>query len=179
MYLQILKLLKIIRNLNNSKLSQVAGLSRAAVTKWFQSEKDQVNMQTAHIFKLAENLNIPAQILLTSLTDLTPLKTRFLWDSLYPDMESFVVAILHKRSPALARLVQVLGFCDAKKIAGKSIITDFLKYKKYLKPVRKKQLEILWPLYADKALLDFEKKSPESEGVISLKQAVRVARKLK
>lgn len=147
MYLQLLKILKKIRSLNSSKLSQVAGLSRAAVTKWFQSDRDQVNMHTVHIFKISESLNIPAQILMTPLPDLTPLKTRFLWDSLYPDMESFVMAILQKRSPALARLVQVLGFHDAKKIAGKSVITEFLKYKKHLKPVRKKQLEILWPLY--------------------------------
>ena len=148
MYLQLLKILKIINNLNNSKLAQAAGLSRAAVTKWFQSDKDKINMQTAHLFKMAENLNIPAQILLTPLADLTPFQTRFLWDSLYPDMESFLVAILEKRSPALARLVQVLGFHDAQKIAGKAIITGFLKYKKHLKPARKKQLEILWPLYA-------------------------------
>ena len=147
MYLQIVKILIKIKSLNNAKLARAAGLSRAAVTKWLQSEKGVANVQTNHLFMLAKNLGVPPQILLTPLADLTRLQTRFLWDALYPNMETFVVAILDKRPPALARLVQILGFYGAKKIAGEIILQAFPKYKKYLKPIRKKQLEILWPLY--------------------------------
>ena len=75
-------------------------------------------------------------------------QTAFLWDSLYPNMEAFVKAAREFRFPAIARLVQVCGFHESQTLLGKKIILEFDRYKKLIKPARRKQLEILWPLYA-------------------------------
>lgn len=147
MYLQILKIIKSSRHLNNADLAKQAGVSRAAITQWFQSEQRWANVKTEHIFQLSKNLNLSPQILLMPAADLSSLKTKFLWDFLYPDMESFLVALAQKRYPALARLLQVMGFYSAIKIIGTVVVTLFPKYKLHIKPNRRKQLETLWPLY--------------------------------
>lgn len=142
----------ISRGLNQAALAQLAGVSRAAVTKWFQNKsgKNWVNVETKTLLKLASSLNIKPETFLTPVPDLDASATRFLWDRLYPDMGHFIQALGRYQWPAVARLVQVIGFHDAEKILGKKIVFDFPKYAKYMKPVRRKQLEILWPLYRSK-----------------------------
>lgn len=152
MYLNIIKNLMISNGLNKAAIAKRAGVSRAAVTKWFHNKdpKGWVNVETRSLLKLANALNINPETLLIPAPELDQETTTFLWDRLYPDMAHFVHALAQHQRPAVARLVQVVGFHDAGKILGRKIISDFPKYAKYIKPVRRKQLEVLWPLYNSK-----------------------------
>lgn len=137
------------KELSRADLARIAEVSRAAVTRWFrEGEKTGwVNVETRTLLKLAKGLGISPHEFLNERMNLKQFETRFLWDRLYPDMESFVKALIQHRAPAMARLVQVLGFRDAKQVAGTSIITLFERYKKFIIPARRRQLEKLWLLY--------------------------------
>lgn len=150
MYLQVFKNILIERNCRQADLARMAGVSRAAVCKWFKSKDGICNIETKTLFNLARGLGIPPELLLKKSEDLSYLSPRFLWDSLYPSMESFVFALSRGQLPAIARLVQVQGFHAATKIAGKKVIALFPRYKKYIKPVRRTALEVVWPLYRTK-----------------------------
>ena len=65
-------------------------------------------------------------------------------------MEVFVGGLVSRELPALARLVQVLGFKEAEYVLGHEVIGRFPSYAKFIKPMRRKQLETLWPLYSSK-----------------------------
>lgn len=138
--------------LNKSAIAKKAGVSRAAVTKWFHNKdpKGWVNVETKSLLRLANSLKIKPETLLTPVADLEQETTTFLWDHLYRDMSDFVQALAQYRWPAVARLVQVMGFHGAGKILGRKIISDFPKYAKYIKPIRRKQLEVLCPLYSSR-----------------------------
>lgn len=149
MYIQVLKNLM---NSNQERAIEVAkkvGISRGALTHWFQkaSKEGWVNIETNTLKKLADHFAVEPSLFLKPSPDLNSFKNSFLWDSLYPTMESFIVAIQENQSPALARLVQVVGLENARKIAGQDIIKRFPFYSRYLHPVRKNQLELIWPLY--------------------------------
>lgn len=148
MYIQMLKNLMTVRDLNQSDIARLGGLSRAAVSKWFCQNASWVNVESETMRRLAAGLGLPLQSFLEEKIDLSPLATRFLWDALYPNMEGFVQALLGGQPPALARLVQVLGFRDAVLIIGKKVLTLFERYKKFIKPIRRQQLELIWPLYS-------------------------------
>lgn len=149
MYFQNVMNISIKRDLRAADLARLAGVSRAAVTKWQRSaeKNDWVNVETKTLQNLSRGLNVSPAYFLQPRKNLLQYQTHFLWDALYPDMESFVGALIQRRLPAMARLVQVAGFHAAKKIAGKKMITLFPQYKKFIKPARRRQLEILWPLY--------------------------------
>lgn len=138
--------------LKQSALAKMAGVSRACVTKWFHNKGsgEKINIETNTLFKLAENLKMSPEFFLIPLPDLSSLETPLLWDKLYPTMIHFAVALAKYEWPAVSRLVQAEGFHVAQKILGKKTIADFPKYAKYIKPARRKQLEILWPLYHSK-----------------------------
>ncbi len=135
------------RELNQANIARLAGISRAAVSKWFQSRKEWANVESKTLLNLAKALRVEASLFLEKREDLSLWETRFLWDRLYPNMESFVRALAQNRLPAMARLVQVLGFHASRAITGRKAVTLFESYKKYIKPVRRKELEVLWPLY--------------------------------
>lgn len=147
---QILKKLIILRGLKSSALARMACISRAAVSKWFSQGKKKgwINIETKTLLTLAKSLKINPALLLTEPTDISSLETRFLWDHLYPNIETFVKALSERRLIAIARLVQVFGFRQSINVIGKKAVQSFAKYKKYLKPIRRKQLEIIWPLYS-------------------------------
>lgn len=147
MYLQTLKNIMSAKRLCQSDLATLAGVSRACVSKWFRGKKEWVNMESETLKKLAAGLNVPPDLFFQERKNLSSMETRFLWDHLYPNMEEFVQALIRGRPQALARLTQILGFKEAMAVAGKKIIKRFDAYKQYIKPVRRKQLEILWPLY--------------------------------
>ena len=135
--------------MNKAQIAKLAEISRAAVTKWFSKEKemDWVNVETKTIIRLAEHLHLSPEIFLQKRINLDRFSHRFLWDRLYPDMESFIKALSEHELPALARLVQILGFKEAEHVIGKSIVPLFQEYKRFIKPIRRKELETLWPLY--------------------------------
>jgi len=138
-------------------------------------------VETKTLIHLAKELGISPDYLLRPREDLSKWQIPFLWDKLYPTMESFVAAIGQKQPTALARLLQVLGFHDAIYIVGPSIVTEFHHYKKYIKPARRKQLENLWPLYASRNLkqelidksLEYEKNTSASQATHTITQSVR------
>jgi hypothetical protein len=47
---------------------------------------------------------------------------------------------------AVARLVEVYGFFLSARMLGRSVWVRFPQYKRYLPPVRRRQLEELWAL---------------------------------
>lgn len=149
MYFQRLKNVMHCRQLTWADVARAAGVSRAAITKWHRSgtATGWINLETSTLRTLADRLQMPAAYFLTPQEHLTPLHTRFLWDALYPSMEALITAIRHHAPEALARLVHVLGFHDALAIAGRSMIDRFPQYKRYILPVRRHELEVLWPLY--------------------------------
>lgn len=152
MYLQLIKNISINKGLKRADVARMAGVSRAAVTKWFrEGEKTGwANVETKTLRNLAQGFKLDPGLFLKPRDNLSPMKPRYLWDNLYPNMESFVKAVSENRTPALARLVQILGFYDALQIAGNKMIRQFPKYKKFIHPARRKQLELLWPLYGTK-----------------------------
>ena len=149
MYIQIVKHIMKIQNLNRAQIAKCAGISRAAVTKWFSKGQtiNWVNVETKTIIRLAEHLHVPPEIFLQTRVNLARMSHRFLWDRLYPDMESFIEALSKHDLPAVARLVQIVGLKEAKDIIGKGIVELFPQYKQFIKPMRRKELEILWPRF--------------------------------
>jgi len=149
MYFQQLKNLLYKNSLTKSDLARLAGVTRAAVTRWFYDGADDgfINLESETIKKIAEGLQISPEVLMTVSEDLSGYQTWYLWDHLYPNMEAFVLALTQLRLPAIARLVQVKGFYQALQVIGKKAVTLFPKYKQLIKPARRKELEILWPFY--------------------------------
>lgn len=151
MYIQTVKNIMKSRRLSRAGLARLAGVSRAAVSKWFahEEERDWINVETKTVFALAEATGVTPDFFFRRRIDLSIYRTSFLWDGLYPDMESFLMAVIEGRPIALARIVQVLGFHRARLIAGRRVIEMFPKFKKHIHPVRRKSLEAVWPLYAN------------------------------
>lgn len=130
-------------------LARKTGVSRAAVTRWFRKAKKEgwVNVESKTLVALARGLGLSPDELLTERISLDSFETSFLWDHLYPDMESFVQALVQHQRPAMARLVQTVGFRSAIKILGGVILRRFEEYEKQIPPVRRQELERVWPLY--------------------------------
>lgn len=150
MYLQQLKNISCVRGLRQADLARISGVSRAAVSKWFKEPQGICNVGTKTLLSLARGLGVTPDLLLKECDDISPLKTRFLWDRIYPSMESFALALARGNLIAIARLVQVTGFRRGARVAGRKAVTLFPRYKKYIKPARRLELEILWPLYLPK-----------------------------
>lgn len=150
MYFQILKNLLNMKCWRPADLARRAGISRAAVSRWYREGErgGVVNVETRTLMRLAAALGLSPAVFLQKRILLAPFRTRFLWDGIYPDMEDFVKALAQYRQVAVARLVQVLGLAEVRKILGKKIVKDFTRYKKFIKPARRRQLEVVWPLYA-------------------------------
>lgn len=149
---QSLKNISYKKDISRAELARLSHVSRAAVTKWFhQGQKTGwINVETKTLMQLSKSLQIEPQLLLQERANLEEFATCYLWDTLYPNMEAFIHAVAIKSPQAIARLVQVHGFWRSAKIAGKKSVQNFHDYKKYIKPVRKKELEVLWPLYQSK-----------------------------
>ncbi|MBF0105058.1 MAG: hypothetical protein HQM16_06990 [Deltaproteobacteria bacterium] len=133
-----------------SHVAQKAGVTKAAVSKWFFGfkPKDFINVETQTVATLAKNLNVDLCVFFENQKNVDHYRTTFLWDSLFESVESFLWAIKQKRSPALARLVEVLGLHEASLVAGPVVMRKFHQYKHFIKPIRRKQMEVLWPLYS-------------------------------
>jgi transcriptional regulator with XRE-family HTH domain len=148
MYLQALTKYMLSKHLRRADVARIAGVTRAAVTRWFATAGNTCNVETHTLLRLAHGLGIDPAALLREEPDLSPMATRFLWDRLYPNMETFVEALARRRLPAIARLVQVVGFHDAMPVVGRRAVALFPHYKRWIKPARRRQLEMLWPFYA-------------------------------
>lgn len=149
MYIQQLKNIMIDKNLSQSDVARLAQVSGAAVSKWFKHaiDRDWINVETGTVIRLAQGLKISPEQLLKPTPRLERWQSQFLWDRLYPTMEAFAQALLVRQLPAVARLTQVLGLRNAARLMGKWAIRKFPDYKRYIKPARRKELELLWSLY--------------------------------
>ncbi len=145
--IQTLKLLAKVRDLSQSDLALAAGVSRQAVSLWFrqfeETKNPRVNIFSKNLEKLSLSLKISVAALLEDLPDLAADTTDLLWDFLYPDIESFVCAVIKNEPAALARLVQVYGVFGAKHIAGNSIVKNFESFKLKIHPSQRKKAEII------------------------------------
>lgn len=142
-----------LRNLSQSDLARMAGVSRQAVSLWLKAPSgSELVMRTSHLRQLAGSLELRADELLQPLPILDDpeasrrLEASLLWDRLYPTLLDFSVALTRGQPPALARLVQVFGMYKGAKIAGRKIWERFPDYKRYIRPVRREQLEGIWLL---------------------------------
>jgi len=140
-----------IKGYRRADLSRLAGVSKAAVCKWFKSADGICNMEVRTLLTLAKNLGVEPRELMDRPEDISYLEPHFLWDRSYPSMESFVGALSLKQLPAIARLIQMTGFHEAAHVIGKPAIDLFPRYKKYIKPARRRALEVIWPLYRSKS----------------------------
>ena len=142
------------RGLNQSDLARLAGVTRQRVSQWFHRTlaDSPVNIGSTSLKALAEGLGVKADKLLAPLPLLEQPEalrretTKLLWDGLYPDLVSFVIDVGRGRLEAVARLVQIYGLFASARMIGKSAWTSFPRYKKYLHPVRRRELEVLWSL---------------------------------
>lgn len=152
MYFQRLKTLMATKKIRSADVARAAHISRAAVSKWFRQGRNTgwVNVETTTLRQLADTLGVAISYFLEPLHTVDHLHAQFLWDALYPSMEHFVSALIRKEPNALARLVQVVGFYDARVIVGDIVISQFAQYQHCIHPARREQLELVWPLYRSK-----------------------------
>ena len=151
-YVQTLKTIAAVKHLNQSDLAIAAGVSRQCVSQWMLdgSADGFVNVQTKHLLSMAKALNINPDTLLRPLPllgdpeSLQRETARLLWDKLYPDLSSFLVAAFEWKPEALARCVQVYGLYASAKLFGSRVWRDFPRYKHFIHPVRRKELGSLW-----------------------------------
>lgn len=139
-----------VRNLNHSQLANLCGVSRQAVSLWFKNEGE-VSLRSNHLNALIKALKSRYNILNSPLPliedfqERHKVETQLLWDSLYPSLAAFLSALWKKDQRALARFVQVYGFFEAEKVVGKKKTWDeFNEYKRFIKPPRRKILEVIW-----------------------------------
>lgn len=132
----------------------MAGVTRQAVSHWFRSSPNsEISIRTPHLKRISEGLRISAEDLLHPLPVLgdaqltEQYEAALLWDRLYPGLGDFGVALVRGEWPALARLVQVYGLYQARKIAGPKVWDRFPDYKRHIRPVRREQLERVWQLH--------------------------------
>ncbi|PIT98777.1 MAG: hypothetical protein COT74_13870 [Bdellovibrionales bacterium CG10_big_fil_rev_8_21_14_0_10_45_34] len=150
MNLATLKALAKIKGLRQSDIAVRAGLSRQAVSKWWNQKSHCVDVLAKTHERLAKSLGVSMETLSNPLpvVDEKKLKKKMevqlLWDKLYPDIEGFSRGLVVGRPEAFARLVQVFGLFASEKIVGKQIIHQFPKYKKIIHPARRRTLEIVW-----------------------------------
>lgn len=134
-----------VRGLRQSDLARAAGLSRQAVSLWMkQGGPHAINAKIPHMIRLALNLGIEVQELVTPLPELTQYETALLWDGLYPSLPVFLVACLRGEERALARMVQVYGLLITTKLFGRQALRSFPDYSRYIHPVRRKESEQVW-----------------------------------
>ena len=135
------------RRMSRSELARRVGVTRQAVSLWFQQED--ANIQSRHLLRVSEVLGVPVEELVRPLPCFEPgvhgrLKAALLWDRLYADLDDFAIALNRSDPRAIGRLVEVYGLHAAEKAIGRSVWKNFPKYKSYIHPARRRELETLW-----------------------------------
>jgi hypothetical protein len=121
-----------------------------------------IGISAQHLKSLARTFGVTADTMLHPLPVLDNNKTaavetaKLLWDRLYPDLESFAVAVLTGSLPAIARLVQIYGLYASAKMAGDIVWGSFPDYKKLIHPGRRGDLERIWKMRRDATSLYLE-----------------------
>lgn len=133
------------QGLSQAELARRAGVTRQAVSAWFQVPTASVRGDT--LLRVAKALGVRAEALARPLptggVDMDTLTALFLWDGLYSDLVDFAIAVNRHEPEAIARLVQVHGLFASERIIGKVIWQRFPEYKRFIHPARRRELEIL------------------------------------
>ena len=90
----------------------------------------------------------PAGLLLSELSglgtaDREALAGALLWDRAYPDLDTFLSALLDEQPRALGRLVESYGLFKAAQLVGQSVWSRYPEYRRYVHPARRRGLENL------------------------------------
>jgi transcriptional regulator with XRE-family HTH domain len=135
------------RGLSHSELARRVGVSRQAVSLWFQQEDP--NLQSRHLLRLSEVVGVSVEELVEPLPCFEPnthaqLRAALLWDRLYPELDDFAIALKSSDPRAVGRFVEVYGLFAAEKTLGHSVWKSFPIYKRHIHPARRRELETLW-----------------------------------
>ena len=135
------------RGLSRSELARMVGVTRQAVSLWFQQED--ANIHSRHLLRLSEVLGVSVEELVEPLPCFGPdtharVRAALLWDRLYPDLDDFAVALNVSDPRAVGRFVEAYGLYAAEKTLGRSVWRNFPNYKKHIHPARRRELETLW-----------------------------------
>ena len=133
--------------ISQSELALQVGVSRQAVSLWLR-QTGQVSMRAQHLLRVSSALGVSAEKLVETLPFCEPdrrdgLRTRYLWDRLYPDIDDFAIALNRNEPKAVARLVEIEGLYRAEKVLGARVWKQFEDYKRHIHPARRLQLEVL------------------------------------
>ena len=77
-------------------------------------------------------------------------QAQFLWDRLYPDLESYTLALSTGDLRAIGHLVQVWGLYRSAKVLGNVVWREFEKYAKYIPPPQRRKCECIWALHENR-----------------------------
>ena len=94
------------RGLSRSELARRVGVTRQAVSLWFQQHD--ADLKSRHLVRLGEVLGVPVEDLVRPLPCFEPdvrarLRAALLWDRLYPDLDDFAIALNASDPRALGR----------------------------------------------------------------------------
>ena len=147
MQVRTLEALLKARGMSRSELARRVGVTRQAVSLWFQQQD--ANLQSRHLLRLSKVLGVRVENVVQPLPCFEPdvharLRSALLWDRLYPDLDDFAVALNASDPRAIGRFVEVYGLFAAEKTLGKSVWKNFPSYKKHIHPARRRELETLW-----------------------------------
>jgi transcriptional regulator with XRE-family HTH domain len=122
-------------------------VSRQAVSLWLRGVD--ANLQGRHLIRLSQALGVPVEDLLRPLPCFEPeihahLRAALLWDRLFPDIDDLAVALNARDPRALGRFVEVYGLFAAEATLGAHVWSEFPRYKRFIHPVRRRELETLW-----------------------------------
>ncbi|MEW5981480.1 MAG: helix-turn-helix transcriptional regulator [Acidobacteriota bacterium] len=135
------------RGWSQAELARRAGVSRQAVGQWFR--RDEANLHSRHLIRLSQTLGVPVEHLTGPLPCLhgaahAQMRATLLWDRLFPDLDDLALALRAGDPRALGRLVEVHGLFAAEAALGPRVWSEFPTYKRYVHPVRRTELEVLW-----------------------------------
>lgn len=145
-----LKFIAKVRGLKQSDLARAAGVSRQAVSKWMKARPGaEVALRSGHLHRLATELDLDMADFFEPLPETRHLETALLWDGLYSDLVSLLVACLDGQGRALARMVQVYGLLVARKLFGSKVCASFPEYARHIHPMRREENERIWKILCD------------------------------
>lgn len=145
MFVDNLRILCRRRGIGQSDLARMAGVSRQAVSLWFQKGRDgSVPVRSEHLVRLCRELGIGLDDLVAPLPEAGEMETSLLWDRLYPDVPALIAAAADGEPRALARVVQIHGVLVSTRLFGRKVLDDFHRYKRYIHPARRRECERVW-----------------------------------
>ena len=156
---QHLRFLVDYKKLSLSDIGKMSSISRQRVSQWLKSGEPIVNIGTIPLMNLSDSLGVKPGFFLDPNPEIDDeefmltLESALLWDKLYPNLASFLRALINGETRAQARLVEVYGLFPAASAIGNVVWREFAKFKHRIPPKRREELEILWKRQKELALI--------------------------